>query len=175
MSHFACQWQGLGRLFLLLLLAGSDEGGNVGEEQRAPEHEGGADPVVHREGVLEVHDGEDEAEELAQGDHQGDGEAGALRGQHEHRGDADVLGDHVPKEVEQHDGQLNVDERDGNWLTREENIPVVEDFFPLAKGLLLSILFSDLTAPVILLAICTWVLLMDQYQLLFPSVKDAPS
>jgi len=50
-----------------------------------------------------------------------------IRGQHEHRGDADVLGDHVPKEVEQHDGQLDVDERDGNWLTREENIPVVED------------------------------------------------
>ena len=117
----------LALLLLPLLPAGPHQGRNVREQQRSSKHEACPQPVVRGEWVFEVQDREEETEELPECDDQGDGEAGALRGQHEHRGDADVLGDHVPKEVEQHDRQLDVDERDGNWLTREENIPVVED------------------------------------------------
>lgn len=42
------------------------------------------------EGVLEVKDGEDEAEELSQGHHQSDRQRGALSGQNEHTADADI-------------------------------------------------------------------------------------
>lgn len=45
-----------------------------------------------REGVSEVEDGEDEADELAQRHHQRDGEGGALRGEDEDAADADVSG-----------------------------------------------------------------------------------
>ena len=83
--------------------------------------------MVGSEGVVEVHDGEEEAEELPEGDDQSDCETGTLRGQHEHRGDADVLSEDVAEEVEQHDGELDVEEREGDRLTREENVPVVEN------------------------------------------------
>ena len=43
-----------------------------------------------REGVLEVPHGDDEAEELPEGHHQGDGQRRALRGQDEHAADAHV-------------------------------------------------------------------------------------
>lgn len=56
------------------------------------EDEGGAQPVPGREGVAEVEDGEDEADELAQRHHQRDGEGGALRGEDEDASDADVSG-----------------------------------------------------------------------------------
>lgn len=46
------------------------------------------------EGVLEVQDGEDEAQELSERHHQGDGERRALRGQDEDTTDA-----HVPEEM----------------------------------------------------------------------------
>ena len=115
-------------LFLLLLLsAGSEESGNIREQESSPEDQSRAQPVVGSEGVIEVHDGEEETEELPECDHQRDGETGALRGQHKHGGDADVLGEDVAEEVEQHDGELDVEEREGDRLTREENVPVVEN------------------------------------------------
>lgn len=49
-----------------------------------------AQPVPESEGVLEVHDGEDEAEELPQSHHQGDSEWGALCCQDENTTDTDV-------------------------------------------------------------------------------------
>lgn len=48
--------------------------------------------MPRREGVAEVEDGEDEADELAQRHHQRDGEGGALRGEDEDASDADVSG-----------------------------------------------------------------------------------
>ena len=62
--------------------------------------------MKHCERVLEVDDGEDEAEELPESDHQGHGEAGALCGQHKHWGYANVLGDNICKEVEEHHRDL---------------------------------------------------------------------
>lgn len=44
------------------------------------------------EGVLEVQDGEDEAEELSESHHQSDRQGGALCGQDEHATDAHVSG-----------------------------------------------------------------------------------
>lgn len=44
------------------------------------------------ERVLEVQDGKDEADELAQGHDKGDGEGGALRGENEDAPDAHVPG-----------------------------------------------------------------------------------
>ena len=46
--------------------------------------------------------GEKERKELPQGDHQGDGKAGALCGEYEDCGDAKVLGEDVADQVEQH-------------------------------------------------------------------------
>ena len=113
-------------LFLLLLLsAGSEQRGNIREQESSPEDQSRPQPVVWSEGVIEVHDGEEETEELPERDDQGDGEAGTLCGQHKHRGDADVLSDDVAKEVEEHDGELDLKERDGDRLTREENVPVM--------------------------------------------------
>lgn len=43
-----------------------------------------------REGVSEVEDGDDEAEELSESHHQRDRQGGALRGQDEHATDAHV-------------------------------------------------------------------------------------
>lgn len=56
------------------------------------EDEDGAQPVPEREGVPEVQDGKDEAHELAQRHHQGDGEGGALGGEREDPADAHVPG-----------------------------------------------------------------------------------
>lgn len=42
------------------------------------------------EGVLEVQDGEDEAEELSERHHESDRQGGALRGEDEHAADAHV-------------------------------------------------------------------------------------
>lgn len=41
----------------------------VCEEQGTEEHKDGSQPVVPGEGIVEVHNGEDQAEELAQGHH----------------------------------------------------------------------------------------------------------
>lgn len=61
-------------------------------EQRAQEDHPGAHPVPGREGVLEVQDGEDEADELSESHHQSDRQGGALCGQDEHAADAHVSG-----------------------------------------------------------------------------------
>lgn len=78
---------------LLLVLPGGPEAvPHLGVHEGAQEDEGGAQPVPAREGVPEVEDGEDEADELAERHHQGDGEGRALRGQDENAADADVPG-----------------------------------------------------------------------------------
>lgn len=61
-------------------------------QQSAYEDHGRAHPVPGSEGVLEVNDGEDEAEELSQCHHQGDGQRGTLCGQDENTTDA-----HIPE------------------------------------------------------------------------------
>lgn len=79
---------------LFLLFYGSTQHGHtaphLGVQQRAQEHHGRAQPVPRRERVSEVEDGEDEAEELPQGDHQSDGERGALCGENEDATDAHI-------------------------------------------------------------------------------------
>lgn len=65
---------------------------HLGVHQGAHEDEGGAQPVPACEGILEVEDGEDEADELAERHHQGDREGRALCGQDEDAADADVPG-----------------------------------------------------------------------------------
>lgn len=57
-------------------------------QQRAHKDHGRAHPVPGSEGVLEVEDGEDEAEELPQGHHQSDRQRGALCSENEHAADA---------------------------------------------------------------------------------------
>ena len=63
-------------------------------QQGAHEDHGCAHPVPGSEGVLEVKDGEDEAEELSECHHQGDGQWSALCRQDEHPADA-----HIPAET----------------------------------------------------------------------------
>lgn len=48
--------------------------------------------MVDCEWILEVQDGEDQTDELAQGDHQGDGQRRTLSGQYKHTADADISG-----------------------------------------------------------------------------------
>ena len=99
------RWEpGLALLLVPRLPAGLDHGRNIREEESSTKDEASAQPVVRSEGIVEVHDGEEETEELPQSDDQSDGKAGTLRGEHKHGGDADVLSDHVPQQVEQHDG-----------------------------------------------------------------------
>lgn len=59
-------------------------------QQGAQEHHGCAQPVPRRERVLEVEDGEDEAEELSERDHQRDGERSALCCENEDAADANI-------------------------------------------------------------------------------------
>ena len=82
------------------------------------------------EGIGEVPDGEEEGEELSQGDHQGDGQAGALSREDKDGGDAEVLGDDVADEIEQHAGHHGE-----NWEGRggDENVPVVENVWSQEK------------------------------------------
>lgn len=83
-------------LCLLLLDApqsGAGAAPHLRVQQGAREHHSRAQPVPGGEGVLEVKDGEDEAEELAERHHQRDGQRGALCGQDENPTDA-----HVPEE-----------------------------------------------------------------------------
>jgi len=54
------------------------------------------------EGIGEVPDGEEEGEELPQGDHQGNRQAGALCCEDKDGGYAEILGDDVANKVEQH-------------------------------------------------------------------------
>ena len=59
-------------------------------QQRTQEDHSCAHPVPGGERVLKVNDGEDEAEELSQGHHQGNGQRGALCGQNENPTDANI-------------------------------------------------------------------------------------
>lgn len=80
-----------------------------------------------REGVAEVEDGEDEADEFAQRHHQRDGEGGALRGEDEDAPNADVLSDDIHEEVEPHDWHGQPNHWDLEWLRlAEENCMVVD-------------------------------------------------
>ena len=57
---------------------------NIREEKDATKDESSSDPVKASEGVLEVPDGEEDTDELPDGEDQGGSEAGALGGQDEH-------------------------------------------------------------------------------------------
>lgn len=59
-------------------------------QQSSQEDHSRAHPVPGGEGVLEVKDGENEAEELPQSHHQSDGQRGALCGQNEHAADTHI-------------------------------------------------------------------------------------
>lgn len=63
---------------------------HLGVQQGAQEHHACAQPVPRRERVLEVEDGDDEAEELSERDHQRDGERSALGGENEDAADANI-------------------------------------------------------------------------------------
>ncbi len=54
------------------------------------------------EWVVEIEDGEDEANEFTQCDHQGDNEGGALSRENEDSSDTNVLSDAVANNVEPH-------------------------------------------------------------------------
>lgn len=82
-------------LSLLLLCVGLSEdcphaAPHLSVQQGAQEDHGRAHPVPGGEGVLEVDDGEDEAEELPQGHYKSDRQRGALCGQNEHTTDTHV-------------------------------------------------------------------------------------
>ena len=59
---------------------------------RAHEHQASRHPVVGSERILEVEDGEEETDELAQGDYEGDQQGGTFSRQDEHARDADESG-----------------------------------------------------------------------------------
>lgn len=63
---------------------------HLGVQQGAQEHHSCAQPVPHREGVLKIEDGEDEAEELSECDYQSDGQRSALRGENEDAANANI-------------------------------------------------------------------------------------
>lgn len=63
---------------------------HLGVKHGAQKDHGRAHPVPDSEGILEVKDGENEADELSQGHHQSDRQRGALCGQDEHTADAYV-------------------------------------------------------------------------------------
>ena len=63
---------------------------DLSEHQGPPEDTGGADPVEESEGVIEVDNGDDETDELAQRGDQRHRQGGTLCGQDEHCSQADV-------------------------------------------------------------------------------------
>jgi hypothetical protein len=71
--------------------------------------------VGQSEGVLEVPDGEEEREELPESDDKGDSETGTLTGENKDVTDAEVLGDHIANEPEDHVGDGQSEDRDGDW------------------------------------------------------------
>ena len=79
------------------------------------------------EGVGEVPDGEEEADELPGGEDQAGRQAGALRRQHEHGEDADVLEDNIGGEVEDHDGDVDIQEGDEDLLAGQADPPVLDN------------------------------------------------
>lgn len=59
-------------------------------QQGSQEHHSCAQPVPHSKRVLKIEDGEDEAEELSECDHQSDGQRCALCGEDEDTADANI-------------------------------------------------------------------------------------
>lgn len=59
-------------------------------QHSAQEYHSCAQPVPHCERVLKIEDGEDEAEELSECDHQADGKRSALCGENEDTADANI-------------------------------------------------------------------------------------
>jgi len=99
-----------GGLVLLGPPGAPQQAGEVAEEHDAAEDEARAQPVDRGEGVLEVPDGEEQGQELPEGEHECGGEGGALGGQHEHGGDTQVLGGtgYTTLHVTPHDTTLHV-------------------------------------------------------------------
>ena len=77
------------------------------------------------EGVLEIPDGEENTDELPDGEDKRGGETGALGGQDEHAEDADVLEEDIGGEMEDHDGDSDTDQRDGDGCAGDTDTPVV--------------------------------------------------
>lgn len=100
---------------------------HLGVQQGAQEHHGCAQPVPHRERVLEVEDGDDEAEELSERDHQRDGERSALCGENEDAADANILCDDVSQHVEPHYRDRNAQHGNVNWSALAEVDAVIVD------------------------------------------------
>ena len=80
-----------------------------------------------REGVLEIPDREEDADELPDGENQGGGEAGALRGQDEHGEDADVLETDVGGKMKDHDWCTDLDDGNDDWWTVQANLPMMNN------------------------------------------------
>ena len=83
--------------------------------------------MVGSEGIVEVQDGEEEAEELPECDHQGHCETGTLSGENKDRRDAEVLSDDVTNEVEKHGGEGDVEDGKCDGSTGHEDAPVIHD------------------------------------------------
>lgn len=67
-----------------------DAAPHLSVHQSTHEDHSRAHPVPGSEGVLEINDGEDEADELSECHHQGDGQRSTLCGQDEHTTDTNV-------------------------------------------------------------------------------------
>lgn len=68
--------------------------------------------MPHSERVLEVQDGKDEADKLAESHNKGDGKGGAFCGENEDAPDAHILSDDIHQEVEPHDGHCHTNDWD---------------------------------------------------------------
>ena len=91
------RWRGGGVLFYFLGFAGSKQCiphhmEDTRKEQSTDEDKGSSHPVVKSEWVLEVKDGQDEAEELTKRDDECDDERGTLCSQDENTADAHIRG-----------------------------------------------------------------------------------
>ena len=100
---------------------------DIREEKDPGEYEPGAGPVEGSEGVGEVPNGEEEAEELPGGQDQAGRQAGALRRQDEHGEDAEVLEDHVGGQMEDHDGDLDLEKGDVDLSAGHTDPPVLDN------------------------------------------------
>ena len=65
----------------------TESGQNINKQNCTHEDEDSADPVSGSEWVVEVVDGEHQADELTQGHHQGHGQGRTFRGQDKHTAD----------------------------------------------------------------------------------------
>ena len=92
-SGLYCSWASVLLLLLLRLAFGGPQGvPHLCVHEGPNEDKQGAQPVPQGERVLEVQDGKDEADELAQCHDKGDGEGGAFSGENEDAPDAHIPG-----------------------------------------------------------------------------------